>query len=98
MGKVSNFVLNTTTPLTPNTLIEICTPTVSSTLIDRITLNTPLFGLIFYYSQWIFLLSVLLGFIISLFKSPISQDTIINEIEASEIEAEEQGLLDGSSR
>jgi LMBR1 domain-containing protein 1 len=72
---------------------EICTPTVSSTLIDRITLNTPMFGLIFYYSQWLFLISFILGFLIALFKSPS------NNIEPESIDAldaeEEAGLLDG---
>ncbi|KAI8987467.1 hypothetical protein BDF20DRAFT_815597 [Mycotypha africana] len=72
---------------------EICTPTVSSTLIDRITLNTPVFGLIFYYSQWIFLLSFILGFIVALFKSPrFNQDpeeaeSLLNDEEEEEAEA-----------
>ncbi|KAI7891161.1 uncharacterized protein EV154DRAFT_508855 [Mucor mucedo] len=56
--------------------LEICTPTVSSTLIDRMTLNTPVFGYLFYYAQWAFLVSFTFGFLISLFKSPTyeSQD------------------------
>lgn len=70
---------------------EICTPTVSSTLIDRITLNTPVFGLIFYYAQWLFLISFTFGFVISLFKSTKSHDT--SDIEAEE--EEHEGLLDG---
>ncbi|KAI9254738.1 hypothetical protein EDC94DRAFT_618290 [Helicostylum pulchrum] len=66
--------------------LEICTPTVSSTLIDRITLNTPIFGFIFYYSQWAFLLVFTFGFLISLFKStPTYQSS----------REEEEGLLDG---
>ncbi|KAI8088321.1 putative lysosomal cobalamin transporter [Thamnidium elegans] len=64
--------------------LEICTPTVSSTLIDRITLNTPIFGFIFYYSQWAFLVTFTFGFLISLFKSP-----------TYESREEEEGLLDG---
>jgi LMBR1 domain-containing protein 1 len=59
---------------------EICTPTVTSTLIDRIILNTPTFGFIFYYSQWLFLVTFILGFFINMFKSPQNE--------------EEQGLLD----
>lgn len=62
-------------------------------MIDRITLNTPMFGLIFYYSQWLFLISFILGFLIALFKSPS------NNIEPESIDAldaeEEAGLLDG---
>ncbi|KAI8078166.1 uncharacterized protein B0P05DRAFT_542805 [Gilbertella persicaria] len=77
--------------------IEICTPTVSSTLIDRITLNTPLFGLILYYSQWAFLISFMFGFIIALFKSPYyySEHVFEEEIVEDEEEEEQAGLLDG---
>lgn len=41
------------------------------------TLNTPVFGYLFYYSQWAFLVSFTFGFLISLFKSPTyeSQDS-----------------------
>ncbi|CAO3681861.1 unnamed protein product [Rhizopus stolonifer] len=60
---------------------EICTPTVTSTLVDRMVLDTPFIGLILYYSQWIFLVSFALGLLVALFKSPRRED-------------EEQGLLD----
>ncbi|CEP13189.1 hypothetical protein [Parasitella parasitica] len=73
---------------------EICTPTVSSTLIDRITLNTPMFGLIFYYSQWLFLISFTLGFLIALFKAP-SNNAEPESVDALDAE-EESGLLDGN--
>ncbi|ORE15936.1 hypothetical protein BCV71DRAFT_25187 [Rhizopus microsporus] len=66
--------------------LEICTPTVTSTIIDRITLNTPIFGLILYYAQWIFLVTFILGFFIALFRSPQHE----NE--------EEEGLLDHDHR
>lgn len=78
--------------------LEICTPTVSSTLIDRITLNTPFFGLIFYYSQWIFLVSFSLGFLISLFKSPNHHQHHHLDEEDQDIhqqDDEQAGLLDG---
>ncbi|KAL9548159.1 hypothetical protein PS6_006757 [Mucor atramentarius] len=75
---------------------EICTPTVSATLIDRITLNTPLFGLIFYYSQWLFLISFILGFLIALFKAPGNN---VEPESADALDAEEEaGLLDGHHR
>lgn len=66
--------------------LEICTPTVTSVLLDRITLNTPFFGLIFYYSQWIFLGAFILGFLVALFRSPKDWERQ---------EEEERGLLDG---
>ncbi|KAG0167916.1 hypothetical protein DFQ30_005504 [Apophysomyces sp. BC1015] len=75
---------------------DICTPTVSSTLIDRIIVNTPFFGMIFYYSQWAFLATFILGFVISVVRRPRnnvdaeSQDLVDAE--------EEQGLLDARHR
>lgn len=50
--------------------IDICTPTVSSTMIDRIIVNTPFFGIFFYYSQWVFLVTFIIGFVVALFKRP----------------------------
>ncbi|KAI9360639.1 hypothetical protein BD770DRAFT_341643 [Pilaira anomala] len=70
---------------------DICTPTVSSTLIDRIIVNTPFFGIFFYYSQWVFLVVFLIGFIISLFKRPRNNvDADLQEL----VDEEEEGLLD----
>ncbi|KAI8985935.1 hypothetical protein BDB01DRAFT_741934 [Pilobolus umbonatus] len=72
--------------------IEICTPTVSSTLIDRIPLNTPILGMIYFYSEWAFLLSFVLAFIISLFR-PI-KDSSIDLEDLYDSEDEQAGLLD----
>ncbi|KAL0073484.1 hypothetical protein J3Q64DRAFT_1775937 [Phycomyces blakesleeanus] len=49
---------------------DICTPTISSTLVDRIIINTPFLGMIFYYSQWAFLIVFGLGFIVAFFRRP----------------------------
>jgi LMBR1 domain-containing protein 1 len=62
-------------------------------LIDRITLNTPTFGLLFYYSQWVFLVSFALGFVISLFR-PATNNVDAESPDALNAE-EEAGLLDG---
>ncbi|KAI8359987.1 hypothetical protein BD560DRAFT_405118 [Blakeslea trispora] len=70
--------------------IEICTPTVSSVLIDRMTINTPLFGFILYYSQWAFLASFLIGFAIAMFKS----SDAYSEHHLEDQEEEESGLLE----
>ncbi|ORY92301.1 LMBR1-like membrane protein-domain-containing protein [Syncephalastrum racemosum] len=72
---------------------EICTPTVSSTLIDRIIINTPFFGVVFYYAQWAFLVVFILGFIVALFRQPRNNV----DMESADVDAdeeEERGLLD----
>ncbi|KAG2208519.1 hypothetical protein INT47_010215 [Mucor saturninus] len=71
---------------------DICTPTVSSTMIDRIIVNTPFFGIFFYYSQWVFLVVFLIGFVIALFKRPRNNvDADLQELVDDE---EEEELLD----
>jgi len=49
---------------------DICTPTVSSTMIDSIIINTPFFGILFYASQWAFLAVFLIGFVVAVFQKP----------------------------
>ncbi|KAI8330549.1 hypothetical protein BD560DRAFT_341788 [Blakeslea trispora] len=72
---------------------DVCTPTVSSTLIDRIIVNTPFFGIFFYYSQWAFLAVFLIGFVISLFKH--SRNNV--DADLQELVDEEESLLDRRS-
>lgn len=61
-------------------------------MIDRIIVNTPFFGIFFYYSQWVFLVVFVIGFIISLFKRPRNNvDADLQELVDDE---EEEGLLD----
>lgn len=78
------------------TLIDICTPTVSSTLIDRIIVNTPFFGIFFYYSQWVFLVVFTIGFIYSLFKQP--RNNVDEDLQDLVDEEEEEGLLVSNNR
>ncbi|KAI8141821.1 putative LMBR1 domain protein [Fennellomyces sp. T-0311] len=76
--------------------IEICTPTITSTLIDRIVVNTPFFGMFFYYSQWAFLVVFVLGFIVALFRRP--RDNV--DMESADVDAdvdEQRGLLERST-
>ena len=80
--------------LTTFTLLEICTPTIASTLIDRITVNTPFFGIVFYYSQWAFVVIFVLGFIVALFRQP--RDNA--DVDSEDVEQEEQGLLERNAR
>jgi LMBR1 domain-containing protein 1 len=69
---------------------DICTPTVSSTMIDKIIVNTPFFGVFFYYSQWIFLAVFGLGFLVALFKRPRNNST---QDDLQELDEEEENLL-----
>lgn len=80
--------------LTTLTLLEICTPTIASTLIDRIIVNTPFFGIVFYYSQWAFVVIFVLGFIVALFRQPRDNADVNSE----DVEQEEQGLLERNAR
>ncbi|RIA80145.1 putative lysosomal cobalamin transporter [Glomus cerebriforme] len=69
---------------------DICTPTVISTFIHRITINAPFFGVIFYYAHWGFLGVALLGFMYAMIRSP--NNTLYDDSD-DEISEEEQGLL-----
>ncbi|KAI9258776.1 hypothetical protein BDA99DRAFT_514103 [Phascolomyces articulosus] len=77
---------------------EICTPTITSTLIDRIVVNTPFFGAVYYYSQWAFLVIFILGFIVALFRRP--RDNV--DMESADVDAdqeeEQSGLLERTTR
>ncbi|KAJ3039793.1 hypothetical protein HK097_002740 [Rhizophlyctis rosea] len=44
---------------------DVCTPTVVSTLIHRITFSMPFFGSAYYYSQWIFVAVALVGLVVA---------------------------------
>lgn len=60
-------------------------------MIDRIIVNTPFFGIFFYYSQWVFLVVFIIGFVISLFRRPRNNvDADLQEL----VDEEEEGLLD----
>ncbi|KAF7726822.1 hypothetical protein EC973_008423 [Apophysomyces ossiformis] len=74
---------------------DICTPTVSSTLIDRMTIQVPFFGWFFYYGQWVFIGTFILGFLLALFKPLLSHGQGQEEEEEGE-EQERQGLVNHS--
>ncbi|CAG8727216.1 26347_t:CDS:2, partial [Racocetra persica] len=87
--KYCNYVVNGVRNCTdfPNLIIPyICTPTAISTFIQRITVNTPFFGVVFYYSQWAFLTILALGFVYSTIRpqSYITLDDYDEESEESE--------------
>ncbi|KAI9299461.1 hypothetical protein BJ944DRAFT_245215, partial [Cunninghamella echinulata] len=70
---------------------EICTPTTSSILIDRMLIDTPTLGLILYYSQWVFLGVMMVGSLVAFCMKPRQHEESIEDVDE-----EEQGLLANS--
>ncbi|KAL2023632.1 hypothetical protein VTK56DRAFT_1789 [Thermocarpiscus australiensis] len=74
---------------------DVCTPTVMSTFLNRVTLNWPVFGAVDFWAQFAFLAVFLVVFVTSLFRAPRLNLTELDE----EAEAdEEEGLLAGTGR
>jgi LMBR1 domain-containing protein 1 len=93
---INKQYINIYTYIYANNGLEICTPTVSSTLIDRILVNTPFFGIFFYCSQWVFLAVFLIGFAISIFRKP--RNNVDADLQELVDEEEEEGLLERRGR
>ncbi|ROV99406.1 hypothetical protein VSDG_03914 [Cytospora chrysosperma] len=73
----------------------VCTPTVMSTFLNRVTLNWPVFGAVDFWAQFAFLGVFLIVFITSLFRAPkLDVAEIDEEAEADE----EEGLLASTGR
>lgn len=73
---------------------DVCTPTVMSTFLNRITLNWPGFGAVDFWAQFVFLTAFLIVFITSLFRTPRLS---LSELEEAEVD-EEEGLLASTGR
>lgn len=74
---------------------DVCTPTVMSTFLNRITLTWPLFGAIDFWAQFAFLAVFLIIFVTALFRTPrLNLATLDEEAE----EDEEEGLLASTGR
>lgn len=74
---------------------DVCTPTVMSTFLNRVTLNWPVFGAIDFWAQFAFLGVFLIVFTTSLFRTPrLNLSEIDEEAEADE----EEGLLASTGR
>ncbi|KAI8060859.1 hypothetical protein BC940DRAFT_311265 [Gongronella butleri] len=73
---------------------DICTPTTSSILIDRVAIDTPVLGLIFYYLQWLFLVVFVVAGLVAVCKRPRSN---ADSQTADDVDEEQQRLLDASS-
>jgi LMBR1 domain-containing protein 1 len=73
----------------------ICTPSVMSTFLNRITLNFSFFGIIDFWAQFVFLAVFLVVFLLSLFRAPkLDQSQLDDDLE----EEEEEGLLASTGR
>ncbi|KAI7887323.1 lmbr1 domain-containing protein [Lichtheimia hyalospora FSU 10163] len=74
---------------------DICTPTTVSTLVDRIAINAPFFGIVLYYAQWAFLVIYAIGLLVALFRK--RQNNVDEETENMDADEEQQILLRGES-
>jgi LMBR1 domain-containing protein 1 len=74
---------------------DVCTPTVMSTFLNRITLNWPVFGAVDFWAQFVFLAVFLIVFITSLFRTPRLN---LSEIDEEAEVDEEEGLLASTGR
>jgi len=74
---------------------DVCTPTVMSTFLNRVTFNWPVFGAIDFWAQFAFLGVFLVVFVTTLFRTPrLNLSEIDEEAEADE----EEGLLASTGR
>ncbi|ORY01972.1 LMBR1-like membrane protein-domain-containing protein [Clohesyomyces aquaticus] len=74
---------------------EVCTPSVISTFVNRITINFPVFGIVLFWAQFAFLGVYMIVFLLTLFKTP-KMDT--EQMDADLEEEEEEGLLASTGR
>lgn len=74
---------------------HVCTPSVLSTFINRVTINFPFFGVFLFWAQFAFLGVYLVVFVTTLFKAPtLDQEQVDRDLE----EEEEEGLLASTGR
>ncbi|KAL2869931.1 putative LMBR1 domain protein [Aspergillus lucknowensis] len=69
---------------------RVCTPSVASTLLNRVTFNFPFFGAIFFWAQFAFLGIHLLALVASLIRSPRLDERQLDEDAEN---AEDEALL-----
>ncbi|KAJ4287262.1 hypothetical protein N0V90_012660 [Kalmusia sp. IMI 367209] len=74
---------------------DVCTPSILSTFINRVTINFPFFGVVLFWAQFAFLGVYLIVFLTTLFKTPkLDQEQLDRDLE----EEEEEGLLASTGR
>ncbi|PHH63057.1 hypothetical protein CDD81_6302 [Ophiocordyceps australis] len=74
---------------------HVCTPSVMSTFLNRISITWPFFGLIDFWAQFVFLAVFLVIFVASLFRSPRVNVTDMDEDAEAD---EEESLLAATGR
>lgn len=74
---------------------DVCTPTVMSTFLNRVTLNWPVFGAVDFWAQFAFLAVFLVVFVTSLFRAPRLD---LSELDEEAEVDEEEGLLASTGR
>lgn len=74
---------------------KVCTPSVVSTFLNRVTVNFPFFGALDFWAQFAFLAVFLIVFILSLFRTPKLN---LNELDEDAEADEEEGLLASTGR
>jgi LMBR1 domain-containing protein 1 len=74
---------------------NVCTPSIASTFINRVTVNFPFFGIVDFWAQFIFLGVFLFTFILLLFRVPKSAE---EDLDGDALEEEEEGLLASTGR
>ncbi|KAF4311146.1 putative lmbr1 domain protein [Botryosphaeria dothidea] len=74
---------------------DICTPSVVTTFINRVTVNFPFFGVVDFWAQFAFLAVYLIVFITMLFRTPHLD---VAQLDADLEEEEEEGLLASTGR
>jgi LMBR1 domain-containing protein 1 len=78
-----------------NSVTRVCTPTMMSTFLNRITLNWPVFGAVDFWAQFAFLGVFLIVFLTSLFRTPKLN---LSEMDEDAEADEEEGLLASTGR
>lgn len=73
---------------------NVCTPSVASTFLNRITVNYPFFGTVDFWAQFVFLGVFLVVFVLLLFRTP----RLAGEGDDDALEEEEEGLLASTGR
>lgn len=74
---------------------NVCTPSMVSQFLNRVTVNFPFFGAVDFWAQFVFLGVFLLVFAVMLFRTPKMRDEDADE---DAVEEEEEGLLASTGR
>ncbi|RMZ91444.1 hypothetical protein DV736_g1311, partial [Chaetothyriales sp. CBS 134916] len=78
---------------------QVCTPSVASTFLNRVTVNFPFFGVVDFWAQFVFMAVFLLSFILLFFRTPkFTGPDGDGDSDDDAVEEEEEGLLASTGR